>query len=215
MKKIIKTAFFLALIIAIAAGGYFAYKSFMENKNKWKLEILNEYINVRTEPSPYEAKLGTVSEGEVYHVLEMYLEDNKFVWYKINFTKSRNGWIASDRNEPFVKEINNSNFKGEDAHLVDYALPLIKFFDLEYHTKDLSTITYDHLDISHGFDYELTSQVYIEECQNYTYYWIEYKATDIFGKSSKKLQQIVFEDEPSSKEVASLSKIREEICVND
>lgn len=219
MKKILPIFFILALLI-VAAFGIFIYKNEQEkNKIKWKVEITKEYINVRDEPNTSSTVIGKAPQGNIYPVLSVNLDHPSYVWYEIEFRKGQSGWIASERNFPYVKEYNNPNFKAdsdnstvEDTYEIDYINPIVKYYDAIYHTHDIDSITYDHLEIEEESKYEITNKIYVEECKTYRNFWIQYIVTDSFGNTTKKVQKIVFEVEPNTKGMASLGEIRSKLC---
>lgn len=216
MKKWVAT-FFVLVIIMIAGFGIFVFMNEKEkNKIRWKVEIIHEYINVRDNPSTDSTVIGKAPQGNIYNVLSVNLDHPSYVWYEIEYRKGMSGWIASERNIPYVKEYNNPNYKddedAQESYEIDYINPVIKYFDDKYYTYDINSISYDHLEIEDDSEYEITNKLYVEECINYRNFWIQYIVKDSFGNTSKKVQRIVFEVEPDSKGMASLSEIRNKLC---
>lgn len=208
MKKIVMVILIIILIIFI---GLFV-KKVINNDKSWKIKIKLDSINVREEADMYSLKTNLVSKGEVYKVIEVNLDNSKYVWYKIKINSQESGWIASERNNPYVKEYNNPKESDENNYSVDYANPVIKYTEDEYAVDNINNIKYDHLDIEEKSKYTIKSKVYIEECSDYTQYWIEYIVTDSSNNTSSKMQKISFETTPSEDEVTDLSTIRKEIC---
>ena len=219
MKKILPIFFVLALLI-VAAFGAFIYKEEQERKKiKWKVEITHEYVNVRDAANTSSTIIGKAVQGNVYPVLSVNLDHPSYVWYEIEYRKGQSGWIASERNFPYVKEYNNPNFKPdennssvEDTYEIDYVNPVVKYYQDAYYTHDITSITYDHLDIEEESEYEITDKIYIEECKSYHNFWIQYIVTDSFGNTTKKVQKIVFEVEPDTEGMPSLGEIRTKLC---
>ena len=219
MKKIIPIFIVLALLI-VAGFGFFIYKNEQEkNKEKWKVEIIHEYINVRDKAATDSTVIGKAYQGNVYNVLSVNLDHPAYVWYEIEYRKGQSGWIASERNIPYVKEYNNPHFKEnnedktvEDTYEIDYINPVVRYFENEYHTHDINSIKYDHLEIEEESKYEITNKVYVEECKTYRNFWIQYIVTDSFGNTTKKVQKIIFEVEPDTKGMPSLGEIRKSLC---
>ncbi len=209
----------LIIIILVISAGYMGVKKIMNEleaeKNAWKVEIINDKINVRSKPDRFEALVGEVKKGNVYKVIDINLDDDQYVWYQIELNGSRTGWIASHRNEPYVREINNPNADDENSYeeAVDYSYPEVKYHEEEYQTESIDTIKYDHLEINSKSDYEISHKLYVEECPTYTQYWIEYTITNKIGNSTDKLQKISFINEPNPDDITSLSKIRKKICL--
>lgn len=208
MKKVI----ILILIIALGFGGFKIYQRVHENATACKVKILEDFINVREEHTAYSNKLGEAKKGETYKVKEIYLEDKKYVWYKIEFADDKDGWISSGRKNPYVEEINNPNKETDTEYVTDYASPIIKYAEEKYYTRNIDTITYDHLNIIDDSEYKVTSKIYKESCPNYHQYWIIYTVTDKYDNKSSKTQAIVFEEEPNDDKVLNLADIRSTIC---
>lgn len=221
MKKVL-LYIIICLIVIASPIVYFTIKSEKEEKdfnNSWLIEVTSDYLNIRKTPDLYEYQpLGEIKKGEKYKVLEIKLDNEKYVWYKINWN-DREVWIASNRNEPTVKEYNNPNYdfdeEKEDNYKIDYVKPEIKYKETTYKTESIDTITYDHLEIIEDSEYKITSKVYIEDCTGWHQYWIVYTVTDSFGNKNSKTQHIVFEKEPNKKQVSNLKEIRSNVCLEE
>lgn len=210
----LKKLFWTIIIVAIiGAGGILTY-SLIKDHYAWKVEIAIEEINVRSKHDLYEAKVGTVYEGEKYNVLEIYLKDKRYVWYKIKYDKGKEGWIASGRNNPYVKEINNPNAKDNyetgESYQLDYKKPVVKFTDNIYSVYDIKSINYDHLTIEEDSEYKIEHKIYYEAESVDTHlpqYWIQYIVTDAAGNVTKKVQQIKFDIEPDPNSVLKFADL--------
>lgn len=209
MKKFIK----IVLIVLIIFGAYKGISKYIRYKNAWKIIIKEEFINIREEPTAYSNKLGEAKRNEIYVVTDMYYKDEKFVWYQVKLEDNKKaGWICSERNYPYVEEVNNPK-KDEDREFVsDYAKPVVKYEEDIYRTKDINSITYDHLKITDDSEYKVTSVVYKETCPDYHQYWIKYTVKDKYDNTTEKYQAIAFEEEPSDDLVKDLSEVRSNIC---
>ena len=208
MKKFFK----ILLVIIILFGVYKGVRKYIEYKTAWKIVITEESVNIREEATVYSNKLGEARKNEVYIVKEKIME-NKYDWYKIVLKddKTKAGWISSERKYPYVKEFNAQKAKQKKL-ISDNAKPIIKYDDDIYHTKDINTITYDHLRITDDSKYTITSEIYKENCDSYHQYWIVYTVTDKFDNKATKTQAIQFEEEPSDEDVKNLADIRSNIC---
>ena len=196
----------LAIIIIVA----FITQIVVDNANAWKVEITNDYINVRKDHSVYETQIDTVYKGYTYKVIEIYLDDPNYVWYKIELDNGSEGWIASSRNEPYVKEINNPNASSEEDYFIDYKSPILRFFEDTYKTESIDTITLDHLEIIEDSEYEVTYEVYKEEEPQDVpgpQYWIQYTVVDAFDNKTVKVQRIEFEINPPDDRVLDFSEL--------
>lgn len=208
-RKYKKIIIFVLLVLLILTG--LVVNKIITNNKAWRLEVTNNFINVRSKPNQYAMKLGQVKKGKKYTILEMDYDDPNYVWYKIDYEKKQDCWIASSRLEPYVKEYNNPKNKSEDNTISDYQKPIIKYRELEYTTKNINTINYDHLEIIENTEYKITHTVYYEEKEPIedSQYWINYEVIDAFDNKSKKLQKIVFEENPSPEEVKPFSEYLE------
>ena len=56
----------------------------IQNDKKWQVEILEDYINVRTEPTVNSETVEKAIKGDKYYVLDINLEDSSYVWYNID-----------------------------------------------------------------------------------------------------------------------------------
>ena len=68
----------------------------------YTIKIENEYINVRKEATTKSDKIDEVLQNEEYQVVEEYLENEYYDWYKIKIGTRRTGWVASDKEEAWV-----------------------------------------------------------------------------------------------------------------
>ena len=71
----------------------------------FKVKITAPYINVRSKPTSAANKIHEVVTDEKYEVIDYFDEDSAYTWYKITYQDRRIGWIASDKEAPWVIEI--------------------------------------------------------------------------------------------------------------
>lgn len=71
----------------------------------FKVKITAPYINIRSKPTSAANKLDEVVSEETYQVIDYFDEDSAYTWYKITYQDRRIGWIASDKETPWVIEI--------------------------------------------------------------------------------------------------------------
>lgn len=79
------------------------HQTVIQDKTDFQIEITNDYINVRKEPSTSSTKIGEVNQSDIYNVLDVIGGDN-YIWYKIKY-QDNIGYISSNRQEPYVKEL--------------------------------------------------------------------------------------------------------------
>ncbi len=204
MKGVLKCLIFLA-VIGLGVFLYFTFTEVKEKKeeenikNGWYIEIIyDKPINVRSEASAEAKSLGKVNKGEIYKVLDIDTESSTvYYWYKIEY-KGKEGYVASGRKKFWVKDYNNPK---------DIMTPQITFESNEYYVRTIDDINYKHLTVyEDSTDYTISHIVYYEKEKNQ--YWILYTITDKSGKSSSKMQKIIFEIAPSSDQVKDFREYR-------
>lgn len=126
-KKIILIV--ILFVIALVLGGLLVNKKLNSNKkeeivqsnardeNLEQLEVTNDTINIRMEADTKSEKVGKVSKGEIYTILET-KEDNYYTWYKIKTSNDIEGFIAG-------------KYKPEEGQVEEYIKLLDKEDNLE------------------------------------------------------------------------------------
>lgn len=172
--------FIIYISILIMVGVIFIIISLNKDTSKWEAHITLYEINVRQAPTTDSKKVGGVFKGQVYKTVEM-TEDDTYFWYKIKY-KGDYGWIASDKSDPYLKDINNPN---------DIEAPIIKYFEDEYTVDYIEDIDYSHLEITDNNNYyTITHNISVEDYNN-DIYWITYIAKDYSGNVTKKTQRLI------------------------
>ena len=106
MKYIIGVVMGVVIGVLIAFGyTFYQEKHYDDIYSIMTVKIVNDYINVRKEPTRFSKRFTEVLEGEEYEVIEINDNEEKYTWYKIKFSIRRIGWIASDRKDPYVVEV--------------------------------------------------------------------------------------------------------------
>ena len=126
-KKIILIV--ILFVIALVLGGLLVNKKLNSNnkeeivqsnardENLEQLEVTNDTINIRMEADTKSEKVGKVSKGEIYTILET-KEDNYYIWYKIKTSNDIEGFIAG-------------KYKPEEGQVDEYIKLLDKEDNLE------------------------------------------------------------------------------------
>ena len=126
-KKIILIV--ILFVIALVLGGLLVNKKLNSNnkeeivqsnardENLEQLEVTNDTINIRMEADTKSEKVGKVSKGEIYTILEK-KEDNYYTWYKIKTSNDIEGFIAG-------------KYKPEEGQVEEYIKLLDKEDNLE------------------------------------------------------------------------------------
>ena len=182
MKKILT---FILILVLVVGGGIFYFKKSKNLNGKWHIEIIYNEVNVRSKPDVFSNIADTVKKGEKYLVEEINLNDSRFIWYKI-----KKGWVANPRTtHNYLNDYNNPS---------DIYAPTLKYTISTYHTKDINSINYDHLECWDDKSYTLSHQVYIDKANDETKYWIKYTIKDTAGRTASKTQRITFDNNPTS-----------------
>ncbi len=197
MKRLLQCLLLLG-VIGIGVFLFFLFrnknseKKLEEIKKGWYIEIIYDSpINVRKEANANSAPLGVVKKGEIYKVLDIDLESsNTYFWYKIDFN-GEEGWVASGRKRHWVNDYNNPT---------DIMTPEITFESNTYNVRSIDDINYKHLTVIEDKpNPKITHVIYHEKDKDQ--YWILYTITDAAGKSSSKMQRIIFEIKPDEDRV--------------
>ena len=128
-KKIILIV--ILFVIALVLGGLLVNKKLNSNNNTKEevvqsnnrdesleqLEVTNDTINIRMDADTKSEKVGKVSKGEIYTILET-KEDNYYTWYKIKTSNDVEGFIAG-------------KYKPEEGQEEEYIKLLEKKDDIE------------------------------------------------------------------------------------
>ena len=129
-KKIILIV--ILFVIALILGGLLVNKKLNSNnknnkeeivqsnardENLEQLEVTNDTINIRMEADTKSEKVGKVSKGEIYTILET-KEDNYYIWSKIKTSNDIEGFIAG-------------KYKPEEGQVEEYIKLLDKKDNLE------------------------------------------------------------------------------------
>ncbi len=73
------------------------------NSSVKQLEVINDYIRIRKEPSLYSDMVGQVYQGEFYTILEDKKQSDGSSWYRIKTSYGVMGYIYSGENKEYVK----------------------------------------------------------------------------------------------------------------
>ncbi len=206
-----KNLFKIVMALILLFGAYLIIDAIMF-EFAWKVEVINPSANVREEPNIHSQNIYTVARGGQFEVIDIYLDDPIYVWYHVKINNSKIGWIANPRGEnPTLKEINNPKQEEYGLEEIDYDPPVLRFFNETYEVLNIDSIDYKHLDITDDSDFEVSHNVYIEENSkevDYTQYFIEYIATDIYDNTIIKVQEIIFTEPPLESQVKDISELK-------
>ena len=155
----------ISIIIILTKNNNDIYKeTIIQANSDFQIEVINDYINIRTSSNIEGEVLGTVNKGDIYNVLDISNTENH-IWYKINY-KGKKGYIASPKQEPYIKELFSNKlvvnvFCTKDnqdcGYLMEFLIKyqrstakafLIKYQDLEdEYTKEIYNQELKHFDI--------------------------------------------------------------------
>ena len=152
----------ISIIVICFKNNNDIYKeTIIQVNSDFQIKVINKYINIRSSSNLESKVLGSVNKGDIYNVLDI-SNTEKHIWYKINY-KGKTGYIASPKEEPYIKELFNDKLvvnifctKDNDncGYLMEFILKyqkttakafLIKYHDLkENTTKELFTKVLSH-----------------------------------------------------------------------
>ena len=155
----------ISIIIILTKNNNDIYKeTIIQANSDFQIEVINDYINIRTSSNIEGEVLGTVNKGDIYNVLDISNTENH-IWYKINY-KGKKGYIASPKQEPYIKELFSNKlvvnvfctkYNQDCGYLMEFLVKyqrstakafLIKYQDLEdEYTKDIYNQVLKHFDI--------------------------------------------------------------------
>ena len=104
------------------------------DSSKTQIKIVTRRINIRKESTIDSEDLGDVYQDEIYDVLD-YKDNGDYYWYKIMTNTGIEGFIASDKNDPYVKLISG---------IIDLEAPVI-LFDKDYLIFENDNINIDNV----------------------------------------------------------------------
>ena len=99
----------VSIFITVIIGFIFVYifkngdRRNYKDTSKWQITITYRELNIRESASTESTILGTVSQGEVYDVLD-YTQDATYYWYKISTKDGITGYVGSKIDDAYVKE---------------------------------------------------------------------------------------------------------------
>lgn len=104
--KYLKIIIMIPLVLIGYAIGWLIGDSnqFCEEQKQIKITITNEFINVREYANAYTDKLGQVKQGDKFKVIEKFTGNPVYDWYLIEYEEDKFGWIASEKEYPYVEE---------------------------------------------------------------------------------------------------------------
>ena len=213
MKKFL----IILLIILSLVGGFFGFlfvkkiiheKRIAEIKKGWYVEVTASEVKIRRKPTIESDILDYAHEGDVYQAVDLEVISGN-LWYKIEYDKGKYGWIANPRSANPKKQSKYEALKdGNNPN--DIAKPKIRFFDSVYYVNSIDEITYDHLEVTDDKEgVVVTHKIYheVDETEGKDQYWIQYIATDASGKTTKKVQKVVFNVRPDESKVLDFSTL--------
>ena len=102
--------------------------------SKTQIKIVTKKINIRQDATVESEDLGDVYQDEIYDVLD-YKENGDYYWYKIKTNTDIEGFIASDKTNPYVRLISG---------IIDLEAPTI-IFDKDYLIFENDNINIDEV----------------------------------------------------------------------
>ena len=103
MKKKIIILVALAYVLGVITTplASLIHKHNLQERVIYTITIDEEYINLRKNIDLNSEPIRQVYKGEQYKVVE-YREGNLFDWYRVIYDDTNTGWVASDKDDPWV-----------------------------------------------------------------------------------------------------------------
>ena len=104
MKRFIITM--VCIVLSAGGIGYIIGKNSVKPEEAKKIDIVitNEFINVREYANAYTEKLGEVKKGDKFKATQKFTGNPVYDWYEIEYEDGKFGWIASEKEAPYVEE---------------------------------------------------------------------------------------------------------------
>ena len=189
MKKKVLFLLFLAILTLNITGcgkeetkkNTETYKIGRSNKKddtKLQIKVIIDKINIREEPSASSEKLGEVEKGSIFTVLE-YKEDERFIWFKIETENHISGYIASDKESPYVESNREIDIKGPTITIKSNTITVSTRQDIEKAVRENVSLK-DEIDPNPKLDYSVDYNDRMGDFQ----YRVTATATDSSNNSS-------------------------------
>lgn len=78
------------------------------NEQVFQIKVINDYINIRKSNSVNSDDLGQVHKDDIFTVID-YKADDKYIWFHIKTNNNIDGYIASEKDNPYVEYLNLKN----------------------------------------------------------------------------------------------------------
>ncbi len=173
----------ISIIVILFKNNNDIYKeTIIQANSDFQIKVINNYINIRSSSNIEGEVLGTVNKGDIYNVLDITSTEHH-IWYKINY-KGKKGYIASPREEPYIKELYNDKLvvnifcKKENKDcgylmefLLKYQKSTAKAFLIKYQDIDEESTLQVYNEVLEHFDIEETLPLLIigdNKITNYT-----------------------------------------------
>lgn len=119
-----------------------------KDSNKTQIKVKVKALNIRKQASTDSEDIGTVFYDEIFTVLS-HIEKNDFYWYQIKTKQGLRGYVASDKETPYVELI--SGYIDRTPPIIKTSMNPLVFID---GVKDYSPVTCedDHSECSLSYD---------------------------------------------------------------
>jgi len=174
-----------------------------KSSDKLQIKILNEYINIRKEPSVNAEILGIVKKGSLFDVIE-YKKGERYLWVHIKTNNDIEGYVATFFDEAYYEFINgNIDYMEPTLNITVDKITVDSYSEVtDEYIKSITTYS-DDKDTNPHFSYEVIND-------NINYY-INFKVVDNFGNITEKKIKLVVKNErlASNGKWITYDKVRE------
>lgn len=202
----------LILIVSLNKKDIYT-ETIIQANSDFQIEVINEYINIRKSANTESEILGEVYKDDVYNVLDI-IGGTNYIWYKIDY-KGEIGYIASSREEPYVKELYSDDlvvniFCTEKEDNCAYLLEFIT----RYHKNNKNLFLINYLDIKDKHNKEIYEKIleYYDDKPNIPYLVIGDNIVSGYEKEENELIiEVIIEQKDNSINIVDMIKKGDEL----
>lgn len=174
-----------------------------ESSDKLQIKILNEYINIRKEPSVNSEILGIVKEGSLFDVID-YKVGERYFWVHIKTNNNIEGYVATFLDDKYYEFVNGD---------IDYIAPTLNIAVDKISVDSYSEITEEYIKsiITYSDDKDNNPSFSYETVDENPNYYMHFKVTDKAGNITEKKLRLAVKNErlASNGKWITYEKVRE------
>lgn len=203
-----------SMIVVTSLNNKDIYKeTIIQANSDFQIEVTNNFINIRKDANTESEILGEVNKGDIYNVLDI-IGGTNYIWYKIDY-KGNIGYIASSREEPYIKELYNNKlvvniFCTEKEENCAYLLEFIT----RYHKNNEDLFLINYLDIEDEHNKETYDKItdYFNDKKIIPYLVIgENKVSGYLKEDNELIVEVISEQKDTTTNIVDIIKKNEKL----